>query len=562
MILGGINNTAVGAQSGASITDGNSNTLIGFDAGSSVTTKIRNVIIGSSAYANGDGDRNIIIGHLAGSALTGAEANNIFIGDGVTGTLGESSVLRIGQGTGSGNSLINEAFIHGIYGKTPAGGSQRLVIMDSNSQLGTTAGGSFTTNSFATDSGSATPAAGVITMAGGSNLNTSGSGSTVTYNLDDDVTISGDFTSTAGNLNLPDPNAGGTQGVITVNSERVFTYLGAGSIGLGNNAMNLAESGGLNIAIGTNSLGSITSGNSNVSIGINSQPSQISGIQNVSLGRNALFAITDGDYNVSIGSDSLQDLNGSSASYNTAVGNDALDSITTGAYNSALGYDAGTSATGASSSNIYIRNAGAVESNTIRIGTQGTGNGQQDTTFIAGIYNTTPSGGNDGMVIIDSAGQLGSQVNFVMPENPAFLANTAPNTQNNVTGDGTAYTVIFTDEKFDQGSDFDGTSTFTAPVTGRYHLIFACFLEDIAAGHTGMNSSINTSNNTYVGSFYNPAAMANGTNFSIIQAVIADMDASDTATCTVTVQNSTKVVNVDTGGVTQPRSYFCGSLVS
>jgi acyl-[acyl carrier protein]--UDP-N-acetylglucosamine O-acyltransferase len=46
------------------------------------------------------------------------------------------------------------------------------------------------------------------------------------------------------------------------------------------------------------------------------------------------------------------------------------------------------------------------DNNTIRLGTQGTGSGQQNKAFIAGIYNTTPSGGNDGTVIIDSNGQV------------------------------------------------------------------------------------------------------------------------------------------------------------
>ena len=45
---------------------------------------------------------------------------------------------------------------------------------------------------------------------------------------------------------------------------------------------------------------------------------------------------------------------------------------------------------------MYIANEGpssGTESNTIRIGTQGTGESQQDVTFIAGIYGATSSGG-------------------------------------------------------------------------------------------------------------------------------------------------------------------------
>jgi len=55
--------------------------------------------------------------------------------------------------------------------------------------------------SFSSDSGSAVPAAGVITFAGGTGINTSGSGSTLTINLDDPVVVddggSGRSTATA-----------------------------------------------------------------------------------------------------------------------------------------------------------------------------------------------------------------------------------------------------------------------------------------------------------------------------------------------------------------------------
>ena len=50
--------------------------------------------------------------------------------------------------------------------------------------------------------------------------------------------------------------------------------------------------------------------------------------------------------------------------------------------------------------------ASGVESNTIRIGTQGTGAGQQNFAFIAGIYGNSPSGALP--VVINANGQLGT----------------------------------------------------------------------------------------------------------------------------------------------------------
>ena len=59
---------------------------------------------------------------------------------------------------------------------------------------------------------------------------------------------------------------------------------------------------------------------------------------------------------------------------------------------------------------MYIANTGPLsgpEYNTIRVGTQGHGDGQQNVTYIAGIYGSIPSGGVP--VYINSDGLLGTQ---------------------------------------------------------------------------------------------------------------------------------------------------------
>jgi hypothetical protein len=51
---------------------------------------------------------------------------------------------------------------------------------------------------------------------------------------------------------------------------------------------------------------------------------------------------------------------------------------------------------------------------------------------------------------------------------PCFLAYASADLTN-ISGDGTAYTVLFNTVVFDQASNYTaGTGTFTAPVTGRY----------------------------------------------------------------------------------------------
>jgi len=85
---------------------------------------------------------------------------------------------------------------------------------------------------------------------------------------------------------------------------------------------------------------------------------------------------------------------------NTAMGANALDSNTSGSNNIGLGFNAGLNLT-TGNNKIDVGNHGmAGESNTIRIGTQGT----QTATFISGISGAVVTGGD---VVVSSAGRLG-----------------------------------------------------------------------------------------------------------------------------------------------------------
>lgn len=92
---------------------------------------------------------------------------------------------------------------------------------------------------------------------------------------------------------------------------------------------------------------------------------------------------------------------------NSAFGAGALDTITTGNRNSAFGRFAGSSLTLGDSDNILIGHFGtAGDNHRIRIGRQGTGNFQQDSTFIVGIYAQTPPTLTPRVVTVNSAHQL------------------------------------------------------------------------------------------------------------------------------------------------------------
>jgi hypothetical protein len=303
-----------------------------------------------------------------------------------------------------------------------------------------------------------------------------------------------------------------------------------------------------------------------------------------------------------------------------AIGLTALARVATGTNNIAIGSSAGATLTLADSSNIMISNHGtAGNSNTIKIGTQGAGAGQQDATYIAGITGTA-TGVTTEIVQIDSTGKLGtisattinlsadatattvnlatgaaakvvtlgstngasslalrygtadftlaSVTGTVMsaldtgeitkPLQPCFMAfNSA--TDADVTGDATVFTLIFDGERYDQNADWDGTSTFTAPVTGKYFFDVHVYTQGIAAGHTAGFIYFVTSNRTYYCWSLNPAAVCAGTGM-FTGTVLADMDVGDTCQVKIHIDNSTKVIDIY-GAATGEYTNFSGSLV-
>ena len=150
--------------------------------------------------------------------------------------------------------------------------------------------------------------------------------------------------------------------------------------------------------------------------------------------------------------------------------------------------------------------------------------------------------GTTAHMVFDETGAI------LKPLQPAFLSRGA-NTSN-VTGDSTAYTMLFAGTQvFDQNSDFDETTgLFTAPVTGRYMFFTSYAPEGIISTHTSGWSQIQTSNDYAVIFTLNPYDVRNagGNSLGIGGTYFADMDASDTAKVVLAIQNGTKVVDITT----------------
>lgn len=211
------------------------------------------------------------------------------------------------------------------------------------------------------------------------------------------VVTSGNVSLTAGNLALPLTTA--TVGQITMNGARyLHSYGGDGNIFLGKEAGRLVTTtGNYNIGIGYLALNEIAAGASNCCFGQGAGQHIGAGGWNMTIGQGSGYSVTSGNYNTSYGAYSMYSL--TTGNNNICIGSNST---------SVSPYGSGGNYTGSESSNICIHNYGVTgESNKIRIGTQGTGAGQQNAAYIAGIYGVTV-GATNGVVQIDNAGQLGS----------------------------------------------------------------------------------------------------------------------------------------------------------
>ena len=137
--------------------------------------------------------------------------------------------------------------------------------------------------------------------------------------------------------------------------------------------------------------------------------------------------------------------------------------------------------------------------------------------------NTLAGNGGTAGIQIDSTGAVS------MTSQPCMSAMVTATTTN-VTGAGTSYTLVFGTERFDQNSDFDGTSTFTAPTTGKYLIVVTLRTSEESSMEDYILKVI-TSNKEYQ-DYHNPTGLEGGTNLIYTREAvfIAEMDASDTLT--------------------------------
>lgn len=611
----GTANTIIGAASATSITTGINNTIIGQASAVLITTGGFNTVVGkSSLSALTTGNTNLVLGISSANSYTAAESNNIIIGNGVTGTVGDANALRIGLSTGAGAGQLNKSFIAGIRGITPTTNDGIPVYINSLGQLGTVGTGIIATATGNT--GGAVPANGLhninivgdnvgVTVVGNPGTNTltvslvGGGGGASIEEIDGDSGVTVVPTNGVVNIITDQINlgAGKTVAFVGTNSntlELAVTDSDNNTI-IGDLSGRLAMTGDRNVVLGSSSFTNVTSGFANTVIGYASGASITGGSSNTIIGGTAGTNITVG-------------------TSNTLVGRSAAAGITTGSNNTIVGIATATAYTSSESNNIML-GAGiagaALESNTLRIGAAtGAGAGQINKSFIHGIRGITPAV-NDGIpVYVNSLGQLGTvgTSGFVQTLTGNSGGARSPVAGNiNIVGDGTTATVVGSGNTltisaissgggspaflaylansytfatgapiqitcdtvvYNLGGAFNTfSSTFTAPTTGFYNFSASMGFKVSTAASRPYYFLLVTSSRTYVLSYLNSGNVLNSTIgsdlfFSLSGNVYARMTAGDTATLSGLVNSGIGASIIGTSGVNVPGlcTFFSGEL--
>ncbi len=142
------------------------------------------------------------------------------------------------------------------------------------------------------------------------------------------------------------------------------------------------------------------------------------------------------------------------------------------------------------------------------------------------------------------------------PLQSAFSVNLGSSNSSTLATDGSAQTLSFNTERFDQNADF-ASNTFTAPVTGKYVLALHLRIDSVDTAASYYIPTIVTSNQAYR-TILNPKFASDVSYLGMTTTVVADMDANDT--CTVTMQQSGGSAQSNVEG-TGDYTYFSGYLL-
>lgn len=258
-------------------------------------------------------------------------------------------------------------------------------------------GGTF---DFVTDGGTATQSMGAIRIVGDGQIYTTGSDNTITVNLRDN--IAEDFVTDNG-------TASSVAQTINVITDIATNKAGA--------TVQFSAPGPSNTVL----LEVSNSADGNTMLGKGAGNTTATGAGLSFLGVNVAPSVTTSSFSTIVGTSSGDQL--TTGNNQTFAGAGVFPFVTTGESNIGLGFAAGFDCNvGTESSNVLINSLGvAGDANTIRVGIQGSSPGQQNATYMAGIYGSGVGGTNE-WVKIDNAGKLGTTTTAPVSSGIVLLA--------------------------------------------------------------------------------------------------------------------------------------------
>ena len=132
---------------------------------------------------------------------------------------------------------------------------------------------------------------------------------------------------------------------------------------------------------------------------------------------------------------------------------------------------------------------------------------------------------------------------MTMSSQPAFQARLASNQTNIATG--SQVTILYATESFDTNADYNNSNyTFTAPVTGKYQLNVQVLITTLDSAAAYYQIQLHTSNAIYYHTI-DPDFGQDNAYFNADVAVLADMDASDTAIAKILQSGGTQQSGMD-----------------
>lgn len=168
--------------------------------------------------------------------------------------------------------------------------------------------------------------------------------------------------------------------------------------------------------------------------------------------------------------------------------------------------------------------------------------------------------GSGSIAVAGNPGTSTLTISNTPSSNIASFSAYLSSTQNNVTGDGTAYTIIYDTVLYNNGSAYNnGTGVFTAPQTGLYYFQSQVVFSD-TVGITNTNLSLVTTNKTYASHGSLTWVESGSSRAAMYYSVICEMSAGDTASFVLTFSGGTKIVDV-IGDATNPYTAFTGYFI-